>query len=58
MPRKQNAPGHRAEGVVCLHPHADTDAYNITAARVQFISRRCPIIRTHLGNPAELGLAA
>lgn len=36
---KQNAPGPEAEGVVCLHSRADTDAYNITALRCQHLRR-------------------
>lgn len=39
MLRKENAPGHKAEGVVCLHSRADDDVYNITALRCQHLRR-------------------
>jgi hypothetical protein len=59
MSQKRNAPAlGKREGVVCLHSRADTDAYNSPAARVQFFSRRCPIICKHLGHPADMAVAA
>lgn len=36
---KKNAPGPKAEGVVCLHSPADTDAYSTAAARCQYFQR-------------------
>lgn len=52
---KQNAPGPRAEGVVCLLP-CDIDAYSTNRARVQFLSRRgFPPIRAALLAPLLFG---
>lgn len=43
MLRKENAPGPKAEGVVCLHSRADTDAYSTPcAARKPILSVRVP----------------
>jgi hypothetical protein len=38
MPKKRNAPGFKAEGVVCLLG-GDTDAYSTTEVRVQYLTR-------------------
>jgi len=36
---RQNAPGREAEGAVCLHSRADTDANTIAAIRIQRLTR-------------------
>lgn len=38
MSRKRNAPGHKAEGVVCKLG-GYIDAYNTTDVRVQYLTR-------------------
>lgn len=49
MPQKSNAPGHKAEGVVCLHSQADTDAYATEARFFQQLRTRLPILTAHVG---------
>lgn len=58
MPKKQNAPGHKAEGAVCLLA-GDTDVYGTSEARVQYLGRlgivgAYPILRRHFGWPVEV----
>lgn len=58
MSRKQNAPGRKAEGVVCLLA-GDTDVYATSEARFQHLGRlgilaRYPILTRHFGWPVEV----
>lgn len=45
---KQNTSGPKAEGVVCLHSRADTDAYSTTSPR------RKPILRARVSHHEHL----
>lgn len=46
---KQNAPGRKAEGVVCLHSRADADVYATEVCFLQQLRTRLPILTAHVG---------